>query len=234
MNASGDLVVKGSSFSNLNSSVSAVGNINISVDDFENSGSALGDYVSKEYYSYYNPTYRNMADLVKFNIYNDADYNGGMHFWNASGVESTTYTQIQGTASKPSENEYFQRFGPISINLGLLTERVRTEIKFTSSQYSTGIRMGLPDFIKNFTPFNKVVVSSTSSDNVVPAIIQAGGNVSITATNKISNGVERPFSAGISASPRTATTTASGSGKTTVITLNSQLPPDLAQQQINP
>ncbi|WP_436367468.1 DUF637 domain-containing protein, partial [Pseudomonas corrugata] len=234
LNASGDLVVKGSSFSNLNSSVSAVGNINISVDDFENSGSALGDYVSKEYYSYYNPTYRNMADLVKFNIYNDADYNGGMHFWNASGVESTTYTQIQGTASKPSENEYFQRFGPISINLGLLTERVRTEIKFTSSQYSTGIRMGLPDFIKNFTPFNKVVVSSTSSDNVVPAIIQAGGNVSITATNKISNGVERPFSAGISASPRTATTTASGSGKTTVITLNSQLPPDLAQQQINP
>ncbi|UZD98027.1 filamentous hemagglutinin N-terminal domain-containing protein [Pseudomonas corrugata] len=234
LNALGDLVVKGSSFSNLNSSVSAVGNINISVDDFENSGSALGDYVSKEYYSYYNPTYRNMADLVKFNIYNDADYNGGMHFWNASGVESTTYTQIQGTASKPSENEYFQRFGPISINLGLLTERVRTEIKFTSSQYSTGIRMGLPDFIKNFTPFNKVVVSSTSSDNVVPAIIQAGGNVSITATNKISNGVERPFSAGISASPRTATTTASGSGKTTVITLNSQLPPDLAQQQINP
>ncbi|UZE21568.1 filamentous hemagglutinin N-terminal domain-containing protein [Pseudomonas sp. B21-056] len=230
----GNLVVKGGSFLNSNSSVSAGGNVNISVSDFENTGAALGDYVSKKYYSYDEPTYRNMADLVIYNIYNDADYNGGMHFWNAAGVESTTYTQIQGSASKPSENEYFQRFGPISINIGLLAERVRTEIKFTESKYSTGIRIELPDFIKSFTPFDQVVVSSTSSDNMVPAIIQAGGNVSITATDKVTNGVERPFSAGILASPRTATTTASGSGRTTVVTLNSQLPPDLAQQQINP
>ncbi|UZE03243.1 filamentous hemagglutinin N-terminal domain-containing protein [Pseudomonas mediterranea] len=234
LNASGDMVVRGGTFSNLNSSVSAVGNIDVSVDDFENSGSALGDFVSKGYYSYYDPTYNQMAALVEYNTYNDAEYSGGMHFWNGSGVESIIYSQKGQDGAKPFEKEYFQRFGPVVIRLGGNGDRVLPEIEFGTSQYSTGIRTALPDFIKNATPFNQVVISSTSSDNLVPATIQAGGNVAITATNKITNGVERPFSAGIPASPRTATTTASGSGRTTVITLNSQLPPDLSQQQINP
>ncbi|MGQ3319041.1 two-partner secretion domain-containing protein [Pseudomonas brassicacearum subsp. neoaurantiaca] len=234
LNASGNMSIKGGMFLNSNSSVSAAGNIDVSVGSFENSGSALGDYVSRGSITYSNPTYQDMAALVNYNIYNDANYNGGMHFWNASGIESTTYTQIGRDGAKPSETEYWQRFGPIAINIGMLAERVRTEIKFTESQYSTGTRMAEPDFINNATPFNQVVVSSTSSDSLVPAIIQAGGNVSITATTKITNGVERPYSTGIATSARSTTTAASGSGKTTVVTLNSQLPPDLAQQQINP
>lgn len=234
LSSSGNMSIKGGSFLNSNSSVSAAGNVDISVGGFENSGSALGDYVSREFIAYSNPTYQDMAALVKYNIYNDAGYNEGMRFWNSSGIESTTYAQIGRDGGKPNESEYWQRFGPIAINIGMLVERVRTEIKFTESQYSTGTRMAVPDFIKNSTPFNQVVVSSTSSDSLVPAIIQAGGNVSITATNKITNGVERPFSTGITTSSRNTTTAASGSGKTTVVTLNSQLPPDLAQQQINP
>ncbi|WP_339494671.1 hemagglutinin repeat-containing protein [Pseudomonas sp. RA_105y_Pfl2_P56] len=234
LSSSGNLTVKGGSFLNSNSTVAAAGNIDISVGGFENSGSALGDYVSREYFSYDRPTYSNMAELVKYNIYNDVAYNGGMHFWNASGVESTTYTQVGRDGAKPFETEYYQRFGPVVIKLGMLTERVRTEIKFTDSQYSTGTRMELPGFIKGSTPFDQIVVSSTSSDNLVPAIIQAGGNISISATNKISNGVERPFSTGLSTTPRSASTSASGVGKPVIISLNSQLPPDLAQQQVNP
>ncbi|WP_339433180.1 hemagglutinin repeat-containing protein [Pseudomonas sp. EA_65y_Pfl2_P78] len=234
LSSSGNLTVKGGSFLNSNSTVAAAGNIDISVSGFENSGSALGDYVSREYFSYDRPTYSNMAELVKYNIYNDVAYNGGMHFWNASGVESTTYTQVGRDGAKPFETEYYQRFGPVVIKLGMLTERVRTEIKFTDSQYSTGTRMELPGFIKGSTPFDQIVVSSTSSDNLVPAIIQAGGNISISATNKITNGVERPFSTGLSTTPRSASTSASGVGKPVIISLNSQLPPDLAQQQVNP
>ncbi|MFJ2536946.1 hemagglutinin repeat-containing protein, partial [Pseudomonas sp. NPDC087614] len=234
LSSSGNLTVKGGSFLNSNSTVAAAGNIDISVGGFENSGSALGDYVSREYFSYDRPTYSNMAELVKYNIYNDVAYNGGMHFWNASGVESTTYTQVGRDGAKPFETEYYQRFGPVVIKLGMLTERVRTEIKFTDSQYSTGTRMELPGFIKGSTPFDQIVVSSTSSDNLVPAIIQAGGNISISATNKITNGVERPFSTGLSTTPRSASTSASGVGKPVIISLNSQLPPDLAQQQVNP
>ncbi|WP_235399591.1 filamentous hemagglutinin N-terminal domain-containing protein [Pseudomonas ogarae] len=232
--SAGGLVITGGSFSNSNSMVSAAGNIDISVGDFENSGAALGDYVSRDYYSYYKPTYNDMAELVNYNVYNDAEYNGGMHFWNAAGVESIIYSQKGQDGAKPFEKEYYQRFGPVVIRRGGNGDKVLPEIEFPVSQYSTGVRAELPSFIKNATSFDQVVVSSTSSDHLVPAIIQAGGNVSITATNKITNGVERPFSTGIATSSRNTTTAASGSGKTTVVTLNSQLPPDLAQQQINP
>ncbi len=232
--SAGGLVITGGSFSNSNSMVSAAGNIDISVGDFENSGAALGDYVSRDYYSYYKPTYNDMAELVNYNVYNDAEYNGGMHFWNAAGVESIIYSQKGQDGAKPFEKEYYQRFGPVVIRRGGNGDKVLPEIEFPVSQYSTGVRAELPSFIKNATSFDQVVVSSTSSDHLVPAIIQAGGNVSITATNKITNGVERPFSTGITTSSRNTTTAASGSGKTTVVTLNSQLPPDLAQQQINP
>uniref|UniRef100_UPI0030D9822C colicin D domain-containing protein n=2 Tax=Pseudomonas sp. RL_105y_Pfl2_101 TaxID=3088708 RepID=UPI0030D9822C len=232
--SAGGVVIKGGSFSNSNSMVSAAGNIDISVGDFENSGAALGDYVSRDYYSYYKPTYNDMAGLVNYNVYNDAEYNGGMHFWNAAGVESIIYSQKGQDGAKPFEKEYYQRFGPVVIRRGGNGDKVLPEIEFPVSQYSTGVRTELPSFIKNATSFDQVVVSSTSSDHLVPAIIQAGGNVSITATNKINNGVERPFSTGIATSSRNTTTAASGSGKTTVVTLNSQLPPDLAQQQINP
>ncbi|QKJ34302.1 filamentous hemagglutinin N-terminal domain-containing protein [Pseudomonas sp. MPDS] len=234
LSSSGDFLVRGGSFLNSNSSVAAAGDIDISVGNFENSDTALGDYVSREYYSYYKPTYNEMAEFVKYNVYNDADYSGGMHFWNASGTETIIYSQSGVLGAKPFEKEYFQIFGPIIIALGGNVSKRIPEIEFAASQYSTGIKSALPSFIKNSTPFDQIVVSSTSSDNFAPAIIQAGGNVSITATNKITNGVERPFSAGISTSSRNTTTAASGSGRTTVVTLNSQLPPDLAQQQINP
>jgi filamentous hemagglutinin len=107
-------------------------------------------------------------------------------------------------------------------------------IIFGKSEFAAGNRAELPSFIEKLNPFKQEIFTSTASDSFAPAIIQAGGNVSITATNKITNGVERPFSTGISTSFRNTTTAASGSGKTTVVTLNSQLPPDLAQQQINP
>ena len=233
LSAGKNLTVKGSSFLNSNSSVTAGGDIAVAVNDFENSGVALGDYTSYRYFSDNVISLDEMRSIVNFNTYNDADYNEDFRFWNAAGVESKVYSEVLRTGSKNPDKETYQVIGPVVF---LLASGWNTSsaIIFGASKYSTGVRAELPDFIKNLSPFKQDVFSSTSSDNLVPAIIQAGGNVSITATNKITNGVERPFSAGISASPRSATTTASGSGKTTVVTLNSQLPPDLAQQQINP
>nr|BFE90592.1 hypothetical protein GCM10020185_11280 [Pseudomonas brassicacearum subsp. brassicacearum] len=81
LNASGNMSIKGGVFFlNSNSSVSAAGNIDVSVGSFENSGSALGDYVSRGSITYSNPTYQDMAALVNYNIYNDANYNGGYAF----------------------------------------------------------------------------------------------------------------------------------------------------------
>ncbi|UWF47183.1 hemagglutinin repeat-containing protein [Pseudomonas sp. N3-W] len=65
------------------------------------------------------------------------------------------------------------------------------------------------------------------------AVIQAGGNVSLNATNNIENGVRRPYYAYVAAG-RNKADTGSGSAYSTPIYVNSQLPPNLAQQQVNP
>ncbi|MGN2432750.1 hemagglutinin repeat-containing protein [Pseudomonas syringae] len=65
------------------------------------------------------------------------------------------------------------------------------------------------------------------------ATIQAGGPVSITAGNNFDNSVVRGGFTYVSGGTRTDTT-APGTDYATVVTLNRQLPPDLAQQQVNP
>ena len=235
LSAGGDLNVKGTSFTNSNSSTIAGGNVSIVVDDFDNSGTALGDYTSYQYIAYSaNEQIGELRSIVNYNTYNDADYNQDIRFWNSSGVESSVQSRVTVSGAKPVDKEYYQVIGPAVISISGSGFRGYPEVDFEPSKYKDGVQVDLPDFIKKLTPFNQTIITSTASDNFAPAIIQAGGNVSITATNKITNGVERPFSAGISTSSRNTTTAASGSGRTTVVTLNSQLPPDLAQQQINP
>ncbi|WP_416768935.1 hemagglutinin repeat-containing protein [Pseudomonas sp. RHF3.3-3] len=76
-------------------------------------------------------------------------------------------------------------------------------------------------------------VTTNISDKSYDAIIQAGGNVTLDADNKISNSVIRPFYEYVAAG-RTAADTGTGNGFSTAVYINAQLPPDLAQQQINP
>ncbi|WP_411386776.1 filamentous hemagglutinin N-terminal domain-containing protein [Pseudomonas sp. MPB03] len=232
LSAGKNLTVKGFSFLNSNSLVSAGGDIDVAVSEFENSGTALGDYTSYQYFDD-DLSLERMREVVNYNIRNDAGYKEDLRFWNAAGTESPVYSEVLRTGSKNPDKETYQVIGPVVFLLAA-GWNTSSAIIFGQSEFAAGNRAELPDFIKNLNPFKQEVFTSTASDNFAPAIIQAGGNVSITATNKITNGVERPFSTGITTSSRNTTTAAAGSGKTTVVTLNSQLPPDLAQQQINP
>lgn len=83
-----------------------------------------------------------------------------------------------------------------------------------------------------FTGIDTPVQVASDGGYVAPAIIQAGGNVRLNASNDISNiVVERtPTASRASIADTSVTPTA----LTTTVTLNSQLPPDLAQQQVNP
>ena len=76
-------------------------------------------------------------------------------------------------------------------------------------------------------------ITVTGSTNAYDAVIQAGGNITLNATQKISNSVERPYYAYVAAG-RNKTETGAGSAYSTPIYINAQLPPDLAQQQVNP
>lgn len=75
--------------------------------------------------------------------------------------------------------------------------------------------------------------SVTSSSSAYDAVIQAAGNITLNAGQTISNSVVRPFYAYVTAGHTKADTSA-GSAYSTPIHINAQLPPDLAQQQVNP
>lgn len=225
--AGNDFDVAGGSFLNSNSTIGATGNININVANFENSGTATGDYTSYKYVSG-GKSLDQWREIVQYNMHNDAEYNKDLRFWNADEVESRVTSKVVKFGVK-GETDYFQTFGPIVLLVG---SNASAGVKFTDSLYSTGVRTEAPDFIKNAVFGEKIVTSDPSG--FASAIIQAAGNVTINATNKITNGVEKAYSSGVSSTSRNANTGAAGTGKPTVISLNSQLPPDLAQQQVNP
>jgi filamentous hemagglutinin len=81
------------------------------------------------------------------------------------------------------------------------------------------------------------VTQISAGDQTYAGVIQAGGAVNVKAQANIDNNVVRPGFIYVGAGAKTGTgaTGASGAGTfSTRITVNGQLPPDLAQRQINP
>jgi filamentous hemagglutinin len=111
---------------------------------------------------------------------------------------------------------------------------------FASSGYDanhlTGLEAAMADFIGTTEvemPEFRQVTQLATGDQSYAAIIQAAGAVNINAQNNIDNSVVRPGYTYVGSGPRTGTG-ASGSQFSTRITVNQQLPPNLAQQQVNP
>ncbi|WP_425357931.1 DUF637 domain-containing protein [Pseudomonas asplenii] len=82
-------------------------------------------------------------------------------------------------------------------------------------------------------PISTQSETTNTSDKSFDAIIQAGGNVNLNAGETINNSAIRPFYEYVAAG-RTSADTGAGAGYSTPVYINAQLPPDLAQQQINP
>ncbi|MBF8745845.1 filamentous hemagglutinin N-terminal domain-containing protein [Pseudomonas monteilii] len=121
-----------------------------------------------------------------------------------------------------------------------LASSITNKYWFESAGYDPanlgGLEADLAQFIGK-TEAELVSLGSTrklsSGDQRYAAVMQANGAVSITTGNGIDNSVVRPGYAYIGSGARTDTT-APGTAFSTRITLNQQLPPDLAQQQVNP
>ncbi|MDY4301447.1 hemagglutinin repeat-containing protein [Pseudomonas salmasensis] len=75
---------------------------------------------------------------------------------------------------------------------------------------------------------------STAGASLAPAIIQAAGTVNITATKSLINSIETSFTALAGRAARNEDTGVASAPTTVVVQLAPQLPPDLAQQQVNP
>ncbi|WP_371231666.1 filamentous hemagglutinin N-terminal domain-containing protein [Pseudomonas sp. QE6] len=80
----------------------------------------------------------------------------------------------------------------------------------------------------------RTVTELSSGDQTYAAIIQAAGNVNITASEEINNSVIRNHYAYVNPGQKTGDTALGDSLLSTVVPINSQLPPDLVQKQVNP
>ncbi|MCG6577050.1 filamentous hemagglutinin N-terminal domain-containing protein [Pseudomonas sp. AF32] len=78
------------------------------------------------------------------------------------------------------------------------------------------------------------ITTVTPGAPMAPAVVQSGGNVDIQATQKLENSSIVQFQAPLAGAARTAATDVAPSTQPAVVVLNPQLPPDLAQQQVNP
>ncbi|MFJ7107897.1 hemagglutinin repeat-containing protein [Pseudomonas sp. NPDC098740] len=97
-------------------------------------------------------------------------------------------------------------------------------------------------FEADMAAFNKLMTGGTisvkshdlpGSGLTYDAIIQSGAAVQLTASQNINNSVVRGYYAYVGGGKKTGDTSV-GSQYSTPIYINSQLPPDLAQQQVNP
>ncbi|OIN46551.1 hemagglutinin [Pseudomonas azotoformans] len=87
--------------------------------------------------------------------------------------------------------------------------------------------------VGNFYETSTYVVPTTGSV-IAQAVIQAAGLVTVNATQKIDNSVIRPNAAGINTPSQNHNTNSDVFASTVKPAITTQLPPDLAQRQVNP
>lgn len=161
-----------------------------------------------------------------------------------SGNFTATLNNLTNTGVEASDTETVRVFRTQRASDGSgwtdLAQDFTSRYWFQSSSYDANNLGGLAADMSNFIgtteaelpQFGRVTQLSTG-DQSYAAIIQAAGNVNITTQNNFDNSVVRSDFEYVGSGPST-NTKAPGKEFSTRITLNQQLPPNLAQQQVNP
>ncbi|SNY47589.1 filamentous hemagglutinin, partial [Pseudomonas sp. LAMO17WK12:I5] len=240
LTAGRNLTGNGREFINDASVVSAGRDLTFNVQNFTNQGATVGDYTVTRWIDAPKASrgWNFWQDVLNYNAANDPDYDSGqtgvvngdirmvpnIHTWDMNNVESLT--RIGGRQGGREATRYLL-FGSIAI------EYDSGKLRYAAPSYDSGVRAEAPDIIKNAVPFDTKITESSPTANA-NAVVQAGGTVYINATNKLDNGVVRNGNAAAGGASRLGSTQLAGQVTPTVIRINAQLPPDLAQQQVNP
>nr|WP_256578080.1 hemagglutinin repeat-containing protein [Pseudomonas sp. R25(2017)] len=240
LTAGRNLTGNGREFINNASVVSAGRDLTLNVQNFTNQGATVGEYTVTRWLDAprESKTLSFWQAVLNYNAANDPDYDSGkkgvlngkivmvpnIHTWDMNEVE--TLSTIGGRQGGGEAIRYLS-FGSI------VAEYSNGQIFYAPPSYGSGVRTEAPDIVKNatFTRNTTVESGATASAN---AVVQAGGTVYINASNKLDNGVVRNGNATAAGTSRLGSTQLGGQVTPTVIRINSQLPPDLAQQQVNP
>ncbi|MDD0976809.1 filamentous hemagglutinin N-terminal domain-containing protein [Pseudomonas fontis] len=213
ISAGQSLVVDAGAFSNQHSTVSAAGNLTINATDFLNEGAAN-------------------ASVVRTTVYSSPL--GKMSWGEAQGALGS----LIGYAKQNSEYNYLyipplDRVDQGNTNLIVPMAQAKQKQSTLNPGFRPGVSTPLPTQITKYTNLGTSDVI-TNTGVAAGAVVQAGGTVSINATRSLGNGLTQSNS-GYGAGARSQVDTSTGKpAVTTVATINTQLPPDLAQRQVNP
>jgi filamentous hemagglutinin len=242
LSAGSDFTFTGSSFLNSKSTVSAGGNISIQADNFKNIGAVSGTVERTRTYSQGVVTDgtvdRFMPEVVAYNQRDNPDF--PMIYYVTSSGELRLGVVTFATGREPGHDGGLIKVTTVkdvetSEDVSALTVSSYAWGNTPASRYDPANLLQLPAALSGMALISDMEVAKDGTGNAGrSAVIQAGGNVSITATQDLQNSVIHEDYASAGGTNKVADTHANGTGTTVVVRLNAQLPPDLAQQQVDP
>ncbi|WP_353188734.1 hemagglutinin repeat-containing protein [Pseudomonas sp.] len=210
LSVAGNLTANVGAFTNTASLISAGKNIKLDVDTFDNSGLQSGNFTRMRVYQLGGlPSKRPSwitEDLQKY----------------AERNSKTKYSYIHGW-HEPDKGGSFWEYQPLN----------KQALSDVNTKFGIGAEVAVPSPILAGTKQRDDRVF-TNGGSSVSSIVQAGQAVEINAKTTINNGNLNPYTNFGGTVKGTADTGVKNSAKPTVVFLNPQLPPDLAQQQVNP
>ncbi|THF34234.1 filamentous hemagglutinin N-terminal domain-containing protein [Pseudomonas atacamensis] len=252
LNVGKDFVFQGGTFLNSKSTVAAGGNINITADSLKNIGSKSGTIEVTRQYNFEmgaGSTANLMSSVVlPYNQRNNPDFPFVYYVVAPEGLIRKAIAKSTQEKEPGREGEWYKVISLVDSETGqdvgdLRYGRALSGLSWgfestTLSQYDPNNLLALPEQLAAYQKGDaiEVVVGSTGAADTATsrnAVIQAGGNVLITAAKDLQNSVIHEDYGSTGGTNKVADTKVGNSGSV-VVRINSQLPPDLAQQQVNP
>jgi filamentous hemagglutinin len=243
LTAGSDFIFNGGEFLNSKSTLSASGNITINANNMRNVGAVSGSIERTRIFR------TGAIDLGSFNVFMPevVAYNqrNNPDFPNVYYIDGTgNFAQGVVTSATGREPGHDGGLTRVVVIKDSVTNKSVGDLTVSGyswgntspqSQYDPNNLVEMPTRLQGFTLTSDKEVATDGTSPVAGrnAVIQAGGNVSITATKTLQNSVIHEDYGSTGGSNKVGNTNVGNTG-TTVIRINSQLPPDLAQQQVNP
>ncbi|UST72334.1 filamentous hemagglutinin N-terminal domain-containing protein [Pseudomonas siliginis] len=253
LNVGKDFVFRGGTFLNSKSTVAAGGDINITADSLKNVGAKSGTIERSSTYVLTmggGTTKQFLEDVMTpYNQRNNPDF---PYVYYIDSTGATRKAIARSASVRDGGGREAEHIKTVILNdsetgegvsgfygYGIALSGLRYGFEsVTPSLFDPNNLVELPGQLTQYTPESVTEVAVDSTGAVATntgrnAVIQAGGNVSITAAKELENSVIHQDYGSTGGTNKVADTQV-GSNGSVVIRINSQLPPDLAQQQVNP
>nr|WP_318533603.1 DUF637 domain-containing protein [Pseudomonas cichorii] len=214
INAGGALKVQSSLFENKHSTVSAASSIDIATDNFNNEGASTESVLRTR-------QFRNPDDAEGSDIWFDMVREGGVIAEYAKYNSKTQFVYLE------ERNN-----GDGGVDLAPVWSGAQ-DTGIANPFYRSNSGYAVPAHVLTYWLYDSWE-TQTNTGVAANAVIQAGGAVNIAASKNLGNGVTRQ-NTGYSSLALSAANTQTGSQiNPNTASINAQLSPDLAQQQVNP